>query len=454
MKGNLKVCTVILLAVVAAGAGWAGGQEESPVGQAGEQAPLPYEGKTVDVLFMASPIVQKFENLVSEFEVITGARVNIQIITPTNYDQKADMELVSPNGAYDALWLPWRTFHRWIKADWIAPMDGFMNDTELADPALLNVEGFAPLAYQSLNVDGVQYALPIMQGATILHYRTDILDQHGLGAPPDTWNELEQMAAKVHSPEISGVGMRCSKKSGQVGLHYPMVLAANGGGIVKDYPRDMHPSLDEPVAIESAKYFARLLQNYGFQGVLTSAWQENVVQFQQGRLAFYPDANVLTGQILNPEKSTVVDRTGFAVVPRGTAKRVAASGVHSLGVPKNSPEKELGYKFIEWALSDEVQFDNAMKHDYPALIRPELMMRAEFLEKYNWGNGKYVEVVSETFAKYADALYRPHTPEWSQIEEIIGIALSKILTGQEEVEKALGQANREVFTVFQEAGYY
>ncbi|UCF98400.1 MAG: sugar ABC transporter substrate-binding protein [Spirochaetaceae bacterium] len=454
MKKILTICTTMVLAFLIVGAAWSGGQEEQPATQAGGDMEISFEGKTVDVLLMASPIVQKFENLVSDFEVKTGAKVNILLITPANYDQKADMELVSPKGAYDVLWLPWRTFHRWIKADWFAPMDQFMNNKNLADPALLDVDGFAPLAYQSVNVDGVQYALPIMQGATILHYRIDILEQHGLGAPPDTWTELEEMAKKVHSSEIAGVGMRCAKKSGQVGLHYPMVLAANGGSIVKDYPNDMHPSLDEPVAIESAKYFARLMQNYGFQGVLTSAWQENVVQFQQGKLAFYPDANVLTGQILDPEKSTVVDKTDFAVVPRGSAKRVAASGVHSLGVPKNSPEKELGYKFIEWALSDEVQFDNAMKHDYPALIRPELMMRKDFLEKYDWGDGNYVKVVSETFAKYADALYRPHTPEWRQIEEIIGIAMSSILTGQAEVEKALGQANEEVFKVFQEAGYY
>jgi ABC-type glycerol-3-phosphate transport system substrate-binding protein len=454
MKRVLLAVATIVMALVFVCAAWSGGQSAQPSVQAGEEAGLPYEGKTVDVLFMASPIVQKFENLVSDFEVKTGAKVNILIITPANYDQKADMELVSPKGAYDALWLPWRTFHRWIKADWIASMDEFMNNKDLADPALLNVKGFAPLAYQSLNVDGVQYALPIMQGATILHYRSDILKQHGLAAPPDTWDELEEMAAKVHSSEIAGVGMRCSKKSGQVGLHYPMVLAANGGGIVKDYPRDMHPSLTDPVAIESAKYFVRLMTNYGFQGVLTSAWQENVVQFQQGKLAFYPDANVLTGQILDPEKSTVVDKTDFAVVPRGSVKRVAASGVHSLGVPKNSPEKELGYKFIEWALSDEVQFDNAMKHDYPALIRPELMMRKDFLEKYNWGNGNYVKVVSETFAKYADALYRPHTPEWRQLEEIIGIAMSSVLTGQTEVEKALAEANEAIFKVFKEAGYY
>jgi multiple sugar transport system substrate-binding protein len=232
-----------------------------------------------------------------------------------------------------------------------------------------------------------------------------------------------------------------------------MVLVANGGAIVKDYPKDMHPTLDQPVAIETAEYFARVVQNYGFQGVLSAAWQENVVAFQQGRLAFFPDATAITGQLMDPKKATAIDQTGFAIVPRGTKNRVAASGVHGLGIPKNSQNKELGYKFIEWALSEEIQFENSMKFQVPTLIRPNLMMRQEFLDKYNWGGGQFVEVASETFAKYADPLFRPHTPEWRQVEEIIGIAMSNVLTGQAEAKKALTEANQAIFKVYQEAGY-
>ena len=454
MRRKRMVCAAVVLSLVAVFAAWSGGQEEQPAAQAGGAGGMSFEGQTVDVLLMASPIVQKFENLVSGFEVLTGAKVNLLLITPANYDEKADMELLSPKGAYDVVWLPWRTFHRWIAADWFAPMDGYLANEELVDPAVLKKEGFAPAAYRALNVDGKQYALPIMAGAAILHYRTDVLDAHGIGAPPDTWAELGDVVKKVHSPDVVGIGMRGSKKGGNVGLILPMVMAANGAAMVKDYPTDMHPTVNQPAAIESARYYTDLLQNYSFQGVLTASWQENVVVFQQGKMAFYPDSNVLSGQILDAEKSVVVDKTGFAVVPRGTEARVSAAAVHGLGIPKNSADKELGYKFIEWALSEEVQLENALKHGYPAIIRPELMMRQDFQERFNWGGGQWATVCSETYAKYADPLYRPMTPEWRQVEEIFGIAMSNVLTGQAEVTEALNEANEGIYQVYKDAGYY
>ena len=453
MKRVLSSGAMIVMAVVLVCAAWSGGQEEQKTG-AGQEPAMPYAGKTVDVILLASPIVQNFQNLVSGFEVMTGAKVNLLLLAGTNYDDKADMELLSPKGAYDVAWLPWRTFHRWVKADWFTPIDNFIQDDDIVDPVLLNKEGFAPAAYRALNVDGKQYALPIMEGAMILHYRTDVLDAHGIGAPPDTWAELSEVVKKVHSQDIVGIGMRGSKKGGNVGLTLPMVMAANGASMVKDYPTDMHPMIDQPAAIESARFYAELLQNYSFQGVLTSAWRENVVVFQQGKMAFYPDSNVFSGQLCDPEKSVVTDTTGFAVIPRGTKARVSGAAVHGLGIPKNSPEKELGYKFIEWALSDDVQLDNALKHGYPAIIRPDLMMRKEFQEKFNWGGGKWATVCSETYAKYADPMYRPMTPEWRQVEEIFGIAMSNVLTGQEELTKAFTEANQAIYQVYKEAGYY
>ena len=78
----------------------------SPQPRPGGEAGMSYEGQTVDVLLMAAPIVQKFENLVSGFEVLAGAKVNLLLIAPANYDGRADMELLSPKGAYDVVWLP------------------------------------------------------------------------------------------------------------------------------------------------------------------------------------------------------------------------------------------------------------------------------------------------------------------------------------------------------------
>jgi ABC-type glycerol-3-phosphate transport system substrate-binding protein len=82
------------------------------------------------------------------------------------------------------------------------------------------------------------------------------------------------------------------------------------------------------------------------------------------------------------------------------------------------------------------------------------MLRKEFQERFNWGGGRWATVCSETYAKYADPLYRPMTPEWRQVEEIFGIAMSNVLTGQAEVTDALNEANKGIYQVYKDAGYY
>ena len=136
--------------------------------------------------------------------------------------------------------------------DWFTPLDGYLANDQLVDPGMLKKDGFAPAAYRALNVNSNQYALPIMAGAAILHYRIDVLDSYGIDAPPDTWAELEEVVKKVHTPDVVGVGMRGSKKGGNVGL-------MTTGSLVVSFP---------------ALLFALIMRTYLRKGVLGGAIKE------------------------------------------------------------------------------------------------------------------------------------------------------------------------------------
>jgi ABC-type glycerol-3-phosphate transport system substrate-binding protein len=417
---------------------------------------MDFSGKTVNVLFLATGVVQDFGNLTSDFEAKTGAKVNLVILGDKSFDEKADLELLNRKGAYDVIWVAWRVFHRWQQAGWLEPLDKYIADQNLADKEILKLEGFSSKAIEALTFDDKLYALPAMMGSMLLHYRKDVLDAHGLTKPPETWEELRDYAKKIHSEEIAGVGMRGSQVGGGVGFHAPMVLEAFGGGLVKDFPRDMHPDLDNPKSIEAAEFYADLLINYGFPGATTAHFLENVLAYQQGKVALLPLSNTVTGMILDPEKSTpeIIANTAFALIPEGPAGRVSASAVHGLGIPANSPQKELGYKFIEWALSEETQMTNCLKNNVAAITRPTLMVTDEYLEKFNWGDGLWARLVSETFDNYANPLFRPMGPEWREVEEKFAIAMGKLLTKQSGAKEALLQANKEIDQIYREAGHY
>ncbi len=150
-------------------------------------------------MYMATGGHTETGKLVGEFEAKYGVKVNLNMIAPNQYDAKLDTELIPKRGAYDAVWLPWRTFHRWVAADWIAPMDSLLADSSLVDQQELDLAGFFPPAVSSLQVDGKQYALPSFNDGVVFAYRSDVYQAAGLGSPPDTWQQVTEYAAKLHS---------------------------------------------------------------------------------------------------------------------------------------------------------------------------------------------------------------------------------------------------------------
>jgi len=50
--------------------------------------------------------------------------------------------------------------------------------------------------------------------------------------------------------------------------------------------------------------------------------------------------------------------------------------------------------------------------------------------------------------------YRPLIPEWNEIGDRIGIAVSEVLTEQKTAQEALDEAAADVEKIMEEAGYY
>jgi len=127
----------------------------------------------------------------------------------------------------------------------------FARELSLQDPELVS----------SYTVDGKVVAVPYHTHVGVLAYRTDLLRQYGYSHPPQTWDELESMAARIQAGErakgrkdfwgyvwqgAATEGLTCNALEWQV--------AEGGGHIIEE---DETISVDNPAAIRAWQRAAR-----------------------------------------------------------------------------------------------------------------------------------------------------------------------------------------------------
>lgn len=410
----------------------------------------------IHVLMMASATGKGLDEMVADFES-KHPNIKVEEITYSpakGYDTKAELELAAGGGTYDVIWATGRGYRRWVSNGWITELGPFINNPDLTDAAEFNFEDFLGGSIRYLTVEGKLHALPILNSTQVLFYRKDIFEKFGIEAPPDTWEEMMEIAGKIHTPEVGAVGMRGSRARGGVMWPFPQVIYAFGGRIVKDFPNDMHPVMDSPEVIKAAEYYAELLQKYGYKGTLSAHYRDVSAAMQQGKMAMLIDGHPGVGPYEDPEKSIVAGKLGFHFVPGGPAGRWPAFGAHGLAIPAGSKNKEAAWEFIKWALSTERQLRGGLEKGEIALTRKSVLLHPDYIKKFNYADGQLMRVLAEQFDQYVQSFYRPMTAEWGDVEDICAIAMSEILAGEKSAEEALKEANKQLYEIYKEAGYY
>lgn len=80
-----------------------------------------------------------------------------------------------------------------VMAGYSLPLNPYLSDTAQDFPSLVAND----------MVNGELVAMPYHADAGLLFYRADLLQAYGYQAPPDTWDELEKMAARIQKGERS-----------------------------------------------------------------------------------------------------------------------------------------------------------------------------------------------------------------------------------------------------------
>ncbi len=308
------------------------------------------EGTSLFVALNKHVYADALQQLIPEFEELTGIKVTSEVYSQDEYMNKRLVDLSSRAGIFDIVMMD-QAVVQYARADWIAPLDEYLNDPQLVNQAEYAIDDFFPSLLDEGTVDGSIYALPVAGETQILYYRKDVFEDKGVKVP-ETFDELYETAVALNDrANMAGILLRGQKIHtawGSSGFVW-----SYGGRISNDPMNPTKAAFNSPEAAEAITMYANLLRDAGPLGAGNYTWYEAVSDFQQGKAAMYLDASVFMGDIENPDKSVVAGKVGYAPMPKGPAGSIANSLAWLLSMSSSSKNKPGAALFLAWATGKE-----------------------------------------------------------------------------------------------------
>ena len=418
---------------------------------AGAQPYDEYAGQTVVAMFPAHPHYDAVREVLPAFTEQTGIQVEIDQMEYLAMREKQTLELTKPEGDYDLIGYVVFSKADYVYADQIEPLARFFMDPKLADPGYDSADlipgymqnlGFAGgdrgyLAGQT----GGQFGIPFGAETSVLAYRTDIFEKHGL-TPPETYEEMLDLACRIPELEPGMAGIASRGQSGHQTSHaFLLHLNPYGGGIFDD---EWNVTVDDEAGVKAAQALKTIL-DCGPEGGTSFGYAEAKNAFLSGQAAMFLDSTAVGGEVDDPDVSQVVGQVGF--VPHPCAEECASqTGGFGLAIPGNAENKEAAFLMMQWLTSKEGDKLIALAGGNPSRLSthqdPEVL--AEF---------PHLEIFGEALAD-ADPDWRPIIPPWGEINSELGTTLNKAMTGEMEIEEALSTVAERTRAIMEDAGYY
>lgn len=417
--GSPFYLTAIVVALLFIGAAaWATGTGESKSAATGS-------AQSITVFMAVHHYTTGLKDMIPDFEKATGIKVTLNELPEEEFFKKTTIELSSGKPSFDVFFLNQGFVPQYAEGGWLEPLQKYIDDPTLTDKAAYDFADYPAAALVRPTFKGNLVGIPASVEPQIMFYRKDILQQQGMPVPK-TMDELYQTAVKIKAnvPGMAGIALRLRRGAGS---YWPWL------GVVSDFKgqwvdKDGKVYLSSPETIAATEMYIKLIKDGGPDAPLNYGWYECLTSFQQGKSAFLLDANSWIAAFQDPSKSQVVGKVGAAPIPAGPGGYVQAAGGSSwmLGIPSQSGNKKLAWKFISWASSKPVTLHIAIKGG--DITRSSTWVDPSFVKVYPFPD--WIDASSTTTSKYNDTYYLPSTTKLSAMGEIIDVALQNIFIGK------------------------
>jgi trehalose/maltose transport system substrate-binding protein len=249
------------------------------------------------------------------------------------------------------------------------------------------ISPFFPQVIKNNIVDGKLVSIPTSVDVGLLYYRTDLLKKYGFSHPPETWDELTEMARTIQGGERAAgdpdfYGYLWQGKDEGVAVNALEWIFSYGGGTIVE--PDGVVSINNPRAIAALNRAGEWLGTISPLGTLTYAEEDCRNIFQDGHTVFmrnWPYVYVLADK----PASRTSGKFSITVLPKGGASgtHAGALGGWSLMVSKYSKHPEVAADLVKYFSSAAVEKDVALELcGMPS--RPALYEDKDIQNKFPW----------------------------------------------------------------------
>jgi multiple sugar transport system substrate-binding protein len=274
---------------------------------------------------------------------------------------------------------------------------------------------------------GIIKALPFVGNTQLLFFRPDLLKEHGIKGPPETWNDVVQVARKLVAADNRRYGYATRARSGApIVTDFLPIYWSFGGRLTDNVNGQLLNKLDKPTFKEALTIYRELLLASP-PGAINFDFTEITAAFTQGAAAMELSWPAAIPEIeMNLPDTAAGPRWAVAPPPGKTGPGTSMIGNWLLGIPLASRNQKAALDFILWLMDQQIRTADAG--------RPPTRKSV-------------FDTISQTkpyFSTIRKALEgstpRDRTPKWALIEDAVSRAVSTYLADpsrQDEVTNSL-----------------
>jgi multiple sugar transport system substrate-binding protein len=418
------------------------------------------EGQSLTIGLNKHPFTESLLPLIPDFRRLTGINVDYLILPEAEYITKLTADLSQQRGEFSVIMTgPVRNW-QFVSADWIMPLDGFLDNPKLTDLNWYKLEDFYPALIAANRYsgkigggvgEGPIYSIPVLEESYIIAYRKDIFDQYHIKVPT-TIDEMAEAARQVkQNAGISGIVARGTPSAATLGTGFLSGLKSYTDGKWSELDESLHGNLHDPRSVKYTEAWIDMVRDSGPPNWANMQWYDAMEAFTAGQAGMIVDADFFAASYEDPGKSKVAGKVGYALIPAGPGgKPYSGLFTWALGINKATTNKAAAWLFVEWATAQRTLLNATLGYRNYDPSRVSVMNDPRVQEIMGaWGGGSYLKTVAKNL-ETARVAWIPQ-PERTRLGDIWARALHEIYFKRVSAADALKKADDEIDRVLKEA---